>query len=168
VRVVFLAAAALLVVKTAFLEGVRVAGILPDLFLALVGYAGFYRGRMGGLLAGALAGFLVALASPVEGAPAYPLVYGAAGWLAGVAWGPIMRRSFATEFLILLVLGLAVDAFLLAGDVGLSRALLVSIPLLVIPSALATALAGPLLFATVVHLLERFRLGATLRVHARQ
>jgi hypothetical protein len=168
VTVIFIAAAAILVVKTTLLEGLRVAGILPDLFLALVGYAALYRGRTGGLLTGALVGSLIALASPVERAPVYPLVYGIAGWLAGVAWGPIMRRSFASEFLILLALGFAVDAFLLAREIGLSHGLLLSIPLLVIPSALATALTGPLLFAAIRRVLKRLRQRAPFRVHARR
>ena len=167
-RLLFLVAAVLVVVKTTVLEAFRIAGVLPDLFLVLVVYVSLFRGPKGGLAVGALVGFLIALASPVGASASYPVVYGVGGWLAGIAWGPIMRRSFATEFLILLLLGVLIDALLLARDVGLSRALLLSIPVLVIPSALATALVGPFLFAGAARLLETLRLGALLRVRERR
>lgn len=158
----------LVVIKTALFEAFRIGGILPDVFLALVVYASLFRGPKGGLAAGALIGLLVGLASPADRGAVYPIIYGIGGWVAGVAWGPIMRRSFATEFLILLALGALIDTIVLVEEAGVTRALLLSVPVLVLPSAIATAFAGPLLFAGTSRLLETLRLGAFLRVRERR
>jgi hypothetical protein len=168
VTLVLSIAAVLLVVKTTLLEAFRVGGVLPDVFLVLVVYASLFRGPRGGLVAGGLAGFLVALASPSEKAATYPLIYGLGGWFAGIAWGPIMRRSFPTEFLILLLLGALVDTIFLIEEAGMSRSLFWGVPIIVLPSAIATALTGPLLFAGMARVLESMRLGAFLRVRERR
>lgn len=161
---VALVAVALVLAKTALLEWLRVGGMLPDLFLALVVSASLARGPRVGLAAGGLVGLVLELSS-VEGHGLYPLLYGAAGWGAGLVWERVIRRSPASEFLFLAGLGLLLDGVLLAAESGLSPDLPVAILGAALPSAVATGLVGLLAVSALGPRL--FPLATTAPSHAR-
>jgi rod shape-determining protein MreD len=167
VSLVVLLATALVILKTTVLEPVRIAGVLPDLFLALVVYASFFRGAAGGLVSGAAVGVVVELAS-TDGRGFYPALYGVCGWLAGIGWERIMRRSLLSEFLFLAVLGFLVDATLVVGDGALRGGLALALGAVVLPSALATGIAGPIAFAASSRALSPFHVGVPTRAHGKR
>lgn len=164
---VALLALGLVVVKTTVLESIRIGGILPDPFLALVVYASLFRGPLGGLVSGAAVGVVVELAS-TEGRGIYPALYGVIGWLAGVAWERVIRRSATSEFLFLAGLGFVVDLFLLVRDGGVGAGLPIALLTVVIPSAIATGLAGPIAFAAAGRQFLPLHAGSSPRVRGRR
>jgi rod shape-determining protein MreD len=167
VNLVILLATALVILKTSVLESIRVGGVLPDLFLALVVYASFFRGAAGGLLSGAAVGVVVELSS-TDGRGIYPALYGICGWLAGVGWERLMRRSATSEFLLLAVLGFLVDATLVVRDGALRGGFALALAAVVLPSALATGVAGPIAFAATSRALAPFHVGVPTRAHGKR
>ncbi len=160
-------AVVLAVLKTTLLESFRFGGILPDLFLALAVYSSLYLGPRGGLIAGGIVGTVVELAS-AERSGIYPALYGLVGWVAGLAWERTMRRSAATEFLFLGALGFVVDSILLARDGGFAHGLPVALLTLILPSAIATGIAGPLASSIPGRLFLPLHVGSPSRVRGQR
>lgn len=165
--IVAILAVGLVVLKTTVLETLRVWGVFPDLFLALVAYASLFLGPARGLAAGALVGTLVELAT-AERTGLYPALYGVAGWLAGLGWERMIRRSPVTELLFLATLGFLVDTVLLAAQRGFAHGVPLAVATLVLPSALATGVAGPLLTAAAGRFFLPLHVGIPARVHGRR
>ena len=165
--IVAVIAVGLVVLKTTILEILRAGGVLPDLFLALVVYASLFLGPTRGLSAGAIVGTLVELAT-AERTGLYPALYGVAGWVAGLGWERMIRRSAATEFLFLAALGFLVDTILLAKDGGFAHGVPLAMATVVVPSALATGVAGPLLTAAAGRFFLPLYVGIPSRVQGRR
>lgn len=164
---VVLVAAGIVILQTTVLETIRIGSVLPDLFLALVVYASFFRGAAGGLVSGAVVGVVVELAS-ADGLGMYPALYGICGWLAGIGWERLMRRSAMSEFLFLAALGFLLDMTIVLLDGGFGRGLPLAVAVVVLPSALATGLAGPIAFAASSRILAPFRIGVPTRAHGKR
>jgi hypothetical protein len=141
-------AALLVVLETAALESLRVAGVLPDLLLILTVYSSLFFPPPRALVAGAVVGSLAALASPSAWS-LYPALYGAAGWLASHGWRQFLRASPAIEAAFLLPLGLFVNAAILATEYGATARLGRAVAVSALPNALATAAIGPLAFGLI-------------------
>lgn len=163
---VALCATLLVIVQTALLESVRIAGVLPDLSLILTVYASRFFAPGRALLAGALVGSLVALASHSSWS-IYPALYASAAWVAAHGWRQSLRASAAVEFLFLLPLALLVNAFVLAAEFGFDGRFARAIAVLGVPNAAATAIAGPLLYAALRKHLKPFVGGSPARVARR-
>jgi hypothetical protein len=145
---VLLASVALLAVKTALLESVRVSGVLPDFFLALVFYASVFLGPSRALVTGAAVGFVCQLETTVSWG-LLPAAYGGAGWLSAMGWRHVLRQSGLAELVFLSLLAFVANAVVLVSDLGLERPLAEAILILAIPNALATGLAAPVANAAV-------------------
>ena len=142
--------------------------ILVAIFaVALVVYGSLSLGPSGGLAAGAIVGMIIELSSP-ERAGLYPMLYGVVGWVAGRAWERTIRRSPTTEFFFLAGLGFVVDTILLAREGGLAHGAPSAIVHRVIPSALATGVAGPLASAAASRLFLPLHFGASARVRGQR
>lgn len=164
--VVALCAYSLVLLKTAILESVRVAGVLPDELLILTVYASRFFAPRRALAAGALIGSLAALASAASWS-IYPALYAAAGWLASHGWRQSLRASVAVEFVFLLPLALLVNACVLAADFGLGVRFARALGVLGVPNAAATAVLGPLLFAVLKRYVKSLRGGPPSHVARR-
>ena len=141
-------AALLITIQTAFLEAVRVAGILPDVLLILTVYASRFLSPQRAALAGAIIGSLLALTSHAEWS-VLPALYAVAGWLAALGWRQFLRASGPIEIVFLLPLGLLVNTVVLVFEYGLGARFLRAAFASALPNAAATAVAGPLAFAAL-------------------
>ncbi len=164
--VVALCAISLVIVKTAVLESIRVAGVLPDVLLILVVYASRFFEPRRALVAGAVVGALAGLASAASWS-IYPALYASAGWVAAHAWRQSLRASGAVEFIFLLPLALSINAAILVADFGLGGRFVRAVAVLAVPNAVATAVAGPLLFAAMKKQLKPIMGGPSPRVARR-
>ncbi|MFN0150685.1 MAG: hypothetical protein ACKVU1_08240 [bacterium] len=164
--VVAVLAILLVVLKTAVLESVRVAGVLPDPLLILTVYASRFFEPRRALIAGALVGSLAGLASAASWS-LYPALYASAGWVAAHAWRQSLRASVAVEFVFFLPLALCVNAAILVADFGLGWRFARALVVMAVPNAIATAVAGPLLFAALKKHLKPILGGPSPRVARR-